>query len=142
MEYIATYHTDVGTRKETNQDSLAIKVVNTKEGNVAFAIVCDGMGGLAKGEVASKEVIEAFCTWFDDTLVDEIQNGTFTEQNLVSQWDDIIQIQNRRLGAYGVRVAMIAGTEHPNPISIGTKLLPDNPILRSGLSMTNATRAI
>mgnify|MGYP000081455928 CR=1 FL=1 len=86
MEYIATYHTDVGTRKETNQDSLAIKVVNTKEGNVAFAIVCDGMGGLAKGEVASKEVIEAFCTWFDDTLVDEIQNGTFTEQNLVSQW--------------------------------------------------------
>ena len=68
MEYIATYHTDVGTRKETNQDSLAIKVVNTKEGNVAFAIVCDGMGGLAKGEVASKEVIEAFCTWFDDTL--------------------------------------------------------------------------
>ena len=31
MEYIATYHTDVGTRKETNQDSLAIKVVNTKE---------------------------------------------------------------------------------------------------------------
>ena len=96
MEYIATYHTDVGTRKETNQDSLAIKVVNTKEGNVAFAIVCDGMGGLAKGEVASKEVIEAFCTWFDDTLVDEIQNGTFTEQNLVSQWDDIIQTQNRR----------------------------------------------
>ena len=81
MEYIATYHTDVGTRKETNQDSLAIKVVNTKEGNVAFAIVCDGMGGLAKGEVASKEVIEAFCTWFDDTLVDEIQNGTFTEEN-------------------------------------------------------------
>ena len=106
MEYIATYHTDVGTRKETNQDSLAIKVVNTKEGNVAFAIVCDGMGGLAKGEVASKEVIEAFCTWFDDTLVDEIQNGTFTEQNLVSQWDDIIQIQNRRLGAYGEENAL------------------------------------
>ena len=48
MEYIATYHTDVGTRKETNQDSLAIKVVNTKEGNVAFAIVCDGMGRTAQ----------------------------------------------------------------------------------------------
>ena len=110
MEYIATYHTDVGTRKETNQDSLAIKVVNTKEGNVAFAIVCDGMGGLAKGEVASKEVIEAFCTWFDDTLVDEIQNGTFTEQNLVSQWDDIIQIQNRRLGAYGEENHLQLGT--------------------------------
>ena len=37
MEYIAAYHTDVGTRKETNQDSLAIKIVNTQEGNIAFA---------------------------------------------------------------------------------------------------------
>ena len=110
MEYIAAYHTDVGTRKETNQDSLAIKVVNTQEGNVAFAIVCDGMGGLAKGEVASKEVIEAFCTWFDDTLVDEIQNGTFTEQKLVTEWDEIIQTQNRRLGAYGEENHLQLGT--------------------------------
>ena len=110
MEYIAAYHTDVGTRKETNQDSLAIKVVSTKEGNVAFAIVCDGMGGLAKGEVASKEVIEAFCAWFDDTLVDAIQNGTFTEQGLVTQWDDIIQTQNRRLGAYGEENHLQLGT--------------------------------
>ena len=39
MEYIAAYHTDVGTRKETNQDSLALKVISTEEGNVAFAIV-------------------------------------------------------------------------------------------------------
>ena len=37
---------------------------------------------------------------------------------------------------------MIAGTEQPNPISIGTKLRPDNPVFRSSLSMTNATRAI
>lgn len=110
MEFIASYHTDVGIRKETNQDSLAIKVVNTKEGNVAFVIVCDGMGGLAKGEVASKEVIEAFSTWFDTTLVEEIQNGTFSEQNLVTQWDDIIQTQNRRLGAYGEENHLQLGT--------------------------------
>ena len=74
MEYIATYHTDVGTRKETNQDSLAIKVVNTKEGNVAFAIVCDGMGGLAKGEVASKEVIEAFCTIISNKFMNTVRD--------------------------------------------------------------------
>ncbi|MGN0389947.1 MAG: PP2C family protein-serine/threonine phosphatase [Wujia sp.] len=110
MEYIASYHTDVGTRKETNQDSLAIKVVNTQVGNVAFAIVCDGMGGLAKGEVASKEVIMAFCDWFDNILVDSIQDGTFTEDMLVKQWDDIIQTQNRRLGAYGAENHLQLGT--------------------------------
>ena len=110
MEYIASYHTDVGTRKETNQDSLAIKVVNTKDGNVAFAIVCDGMGGLSKGEVASKEVIMAFCDWFDNTLVDSIQDGTFTEDVLVGQWNDIIQTQNRRLGEYGEANHLQLGT--------------------------------
>lgn len=42
--------------------------------------------------------------------MDEIQNGTFTEQNLVSQWDDIIQTQNRRLGAYGEENHLQLGT--------------------------------
>ncbi len=110
MEYIAAYHTDVGTRKETNQDSFALKVVKTIDGNVAFAIVCDGMGGLSKGEVASKEVIMAFCDWFDNTLVDSIQNGEFSEDTLVKQWDDIIQTQNQRLGAYGEQNHIQLGT--------------------------------
>ena len=37
---------------------------------------------------------------------------------------------------------MTAGTVHPKPISIGTKLLPDNPIFLKILSMIKATRAI
>ena len=41
-----------------------------------------------------------------------------------------------------VRVAMMAGTEQPKQMSIGTTLRPDRPILRRGLSMTKATRAI
>ena len=41
-----------------------------------------------------------------------------------------------------VRVAMMAGTEQPNPMSIGTNERPESPILRSSLSITNATRAI
>ena len=39
-----------------------------------------------------------------------------------------------------VRVAIIAGTEQPKPISIGTKLRPESPMRRRSLSMTNATR--
>ena len=41
-----------------------------------------------------------------------------------------------------VRVAMMAGTLQPKPISMGTKLRPERPILRSSLSITKATRAI
>lgn len=110
MEYIAAYHTDVGITKKTNQDSLAIKVVSTKNGNVAFGIVCDGMGGLSKGELASKEVILAFCDWFDNTLIDDIESGLFAENKLVEQWNNIIQHQNKRLGSYGQENHLQLGT--------------------------------
>ena len=41
-----------------------------------------------------------------------------------------------------VRLAMTPGTVQPKPMSIGTMLRPDRPILRSSLSMTKATRAM
>ena len=41
-----------------------------------------------------------------------------------------------------VRVDIIAGTEQPNPINIGTKLRPDRPMQRNSLSIKKATRAI
>lgn len=110
MDYIAAYHTDVGITKKTNQDSLAIKIVDTDMGKVAFAIVCDGMGGLAKGELASKEVIMAFCDWFDDTFMDDIEGGSFTEERLVKEWNDIVQTQNNRLGQYGENNHIQLGT--------------------------------
>lgn len=110
MRYIATYHTDVGISKKTNQDSLAMKIVETKEGKVAFGVVCDGMGGLSKGELASKEVIMAFCSWFDDVFVDEVESGSFEESKLIAQWNDIIQTQNKRLGEYGEANNIMLGT--------------------------------
>ena len=41
-----------------------------------------------------------------------------------------------------VRVAMMAGTLHPNPISIGMKDLPCRPSLCMALSIINAALAI
>ena len=110
MDFIAAYHTDVGITKKTNQDSLAIKIVETPEGQVAFAIVCDGMGGLAKGELASKEVTCAFCDWFEQIFVEDVANGRFDEGRLIEQWNDIIQHQNRRLAMYGERNRLQLGT--------------------------------
>ena len=110
MRYIATYHTDVGITKKTNQDSLAMKIVETSRGKVAFGIVCDGMGGLSKGELASKEVIMAFCNWFDDTLLPDVESGLFDENKLMEQWNDIVQTQNNRLGEYGASNNIQLGT--------------------------------
>lgn len=110
MNYIAAFHTDVGITKKTNQDSLAIKIVETNKGPVAFAVVCDGMGGLEKGELASKEVTLAFCEWFENTLVDDIQDGSFTEERLIYQWNELVKAQNKKLGDYGEENHLQIGT--------------------------------
>ena len=94
MEFSATYNTDIGIRKSTNQDSVAIRIIDSPDGQVAFAIVCDGMGGLAKGELASKEVITAFCRWFDEEFATQVVEGSFTALRLRDDWNSIIQTEN------------------------------------------------
>ena len=110
MEYAATYNTDIGIRKSTNQDSVAIRIMDTPDGQVAFAIVCDGMGGLAKGELASKEVITSFCRWFDEEFVSQIADGSFSALRLRDDWNGIIQTENRLLGIYGSDNNIMLGT--------------------------------
>ncbi len=41
-----------------------------------------------------------------------------------------------------VRLAITPGTVQPKPMSMGTMLRPERPILRSSLSITKATRAM
>lgn len=110
MEYSATYNTDIGIRKSTNQDSVAIRIIDTPEGQVSFVIVCDGMGGLAKGELASKEVITSFCRWFDEEFTSQVVEGTFTATRLRDDWNSIIQTENRLLGIYGSDNNIMLGT--------------------------------
>lgn len=110
MEFRATYNTDIGIRKNTNQDSLAIRIIDSPVGQIAFGIVCDGMGGLSKGELASKEVIMAFCEWFDQSFQRMILDGSFTVAALRREWDNIIQEQNQRLGRYGAENNLMLGT--------------------------------
>ena len=110
MDFSASYHTDKGIRKKTNQDSLAVRIIDSPIGKITFAIVCDGMGGLEKGELASKEVIFAFCDWFDNTFTKQVMEDSFTPASLRSDWNNIIQFQNRRLGSYGAVHNIMLGT--------------------------------
>ena len=63
MNFIISANTDVGIAKSKNQDSLTSMVINTPQGRMAFSVLCDGMGGLDKGEAASASVINAFRRW-------------------------------------------------------------------------------
>lgn len=48
--------TDVGLRRNENQDTFAIETV----GNRIVAVVCDGMGGAEGGQIASSLAVETF----------------------------------------------------------------------------------
>ena len=58
--YTVAAHSDVGTVKTVNQDRLTVKVANTIYGEAAFAVMCDGMGGLEQGEVASTLAVQLY----------------------------------------------------------------------------------
>lgn len=68
MQYIYSCQTDVGTVRENNQDSLVVKSLNLGNHRVAFAAVCDGVGGLSHGERASRTSVEMLSSWFDYEL--------------------------------------------------------------------------
>ena len=68
MHFIATADTDIGISKDTNQDSALIKHAKSDGKEILLAVICDGMGGLSKGELASATVVRAFAKWFDDNV--------------------------------------------------------------------------
>lgn len=73
MFFTFTADTDVGIKKDTNQDSVLVKHGKYSGGEILMAVVCDGMGGLAKGELASATVIRAFDDWFNEELPYELE---------------------------------------------------------------------
>ncbi|ATQ35376.1 phosphorylated protein phosphatase [Mesoplasma entomophilum] len=77
MRYKIQSLTDIGRVRKSNQDFLGYTENN--EGCL-FAIVCDGMGGHAYGELASKMAVETFIRLFE--------KSTFLEKsdNEINQW--------------------------------------------------------
>ena len=68
MRIQTAYCTDKGNVKEVNQDALLIKTASTSMGEIAFLAICDGMGGLERGEMASSLMIRGLGQWFKNEL--------------------------------------------------------------------------
>jgi serine/threonine protein phosphatase PrpC len=67
MAFIAAC-TDKGAKRSVNQDACCVEVAQTSFGEVIMAIVCDGVGGLSAGELASATVAHRFRQWFREEL--------------------------------------------------------------------------
>ena len=110
MEIITAHYTDAGETKKVNQDALFVKVVNSPKGKIVFALVCDGMGGLAYGELASKEIVVAFRNWFHNGLIKMVEAASFSKEKLYSQWNYMVKALNRHLKCYAKRYGKEMGS--------------------------------
>ena len=109
MKFLLTAHTDIGIKKSTNQDSaLAIKAAYDND-EIVFAVLCDGMGGLAKGEVASASVIDSFLKWFENDFPEMLKQG-FNKDDVFKTWENISSQMNSKISAYGAQNGISLGT--------------------------------
>lgn len=109
MEFFIAAKSDIGISRKTNQDSLSIKIANSELGKIAFAVLCDGMGGLSKGEVASASVVNAFSNWFANVFPN-LNPYAIDDQIIKQQWEKIVIEQNNKIMQYG----------RSNKINLGT----------------------
>jgi PPM family protein phosphatase len=109
MAFLTAYHTDVGIKKKTNQDALLLKTAKTPKGPVGLFIVCDGMGGLSHGELASATVIRGMAEWFDAEMPRLALSESF-EEEIYSEVESCIKQLNEKILNYGDRSNVKLGT--------------------------------
>lgn len=102
MHFWAVADTDIGISKHTNQDSILIKHASIENGEVLMAVVCDGMGGLSKGELASATVVRAFSRWFDEELLFELENADI--QIIGAKWELLLKMLNVKILEYSKKM--------------------------------------
>lgn len=108
VSFITAYHTEKGYMKQENQDALMIKIAQTNQGTVGLFVVCDGMGGLGNGEIASSMAITSLSNWFGNDLPNLLPVYSFDEipQYLVNRIEQI----NEQIIDYGAAHHVKCGT--------------------------------
>ena len=109
MYYDAEVYWNKGAVAACNQDSLVLLQVLTSRGRVLMAAVCDGMGGMDAGEVASGYLTEELVTWFYDSFLDAVgkKKPLWVIRRSVER--KVYQVQSR-MKRYAVKHSLQMGT--------------------------------
>lgn len=109
MEFLISANTDPGVVKETNQDSLCCLRLRTPQGKMAFSVLCDGMGGLEHGELASAAVVRVFRKWAL-TELPKLCEAPLEDYMIRKQWQSILTELNNRIQRYSAHHRTSMGT--------------------------------
>lgn len=105
--YTIGFSTDIGTRKNVNQDSCYIGTKTVRNQEACLMVMCDGVGGLSEGEIASRSVTAMFDKWFNDKESDIMFNNF---EALKWKWAEMIRDINHGLLDYGRQKQIQLGT--------------------------------
>lgn len=109
MNFYISAATDIGPVKKTNQDSYCVRSYRTSQGPMVFAILCDGMGGLAKGEVASASVINAYLNW-TETRLPQLCAAPLDPRVIREEWRKLAIQYNEKIKYHGSCCGVAMGT--------------------------------
>jgi len=121
MKYTFGAYTNIGTTRKTNQDSLLIKKAKSPKGEILLAVICDGMGGLSKGELASATMIRRFDEWFDAELELFLSDPGF--DRIAGRWQYLINEINNKFVQVGLETGERLGTTFTGILFVGNKML-------------------
>ena len=85
MQYIHSTLTDIGIKRPINQDSILALEADTEKGPVLLLSVCDGMGGMEHGEIASSIMVEELEDCFSSEFA-----GIILDDDLPAPLDNMI----------------------------------------------------
>lgn len=109
MVYILGAYTDVGILKDTNQDSILIEETQINGKSAVIGVICDGMGGLESGEVASSTLAVAIKSWFENECV-KLLVTDFQPEQLYGQIRNLLVKVNNKIIQYGKERGINLGT--------------------------------
>lgn len=111
MDLIVDFCTDVGTVKTNNQDCVYFKLLTLSSGKkYALGAIFDGMGGLQKGEIASKACLQAVDKWFTGDFARLVVSSGFVEEKVAPLLCEVFKQVNIKISVFGERQGVRLGT--------------------------------
>lgn len=77
MKFIHGCFSDIGNCRPNNEDAILVRTAGT-DGHICMGVVCDGVGGMQAGEIASGMSVEALDNWAESL-------NSYTENENIEQ---------------------------------------------------------
>lgn len=108
MKYTIAAQTDIGSTRPANEDSVCIKKGRYNGKTVILAAVCDGMGGLDKGGLASATVVKTLSRWYEEKLPEMVEGPDW--ERIKQSLTTVAEKLNSQIGAFGGEKNLRLGT--------------------------------